>query len=275
MKNTVKLIALDLDDTLLRRDTSISDYTVSVLEAAMQKGIQVVLASGRNRCGMIDSAERIGLNKRQSYLICNNGSQTVESDTEKELAGHYIEPELALTIFDKVEALELSCHLYVEDILYAAKETVFSKSDSHLTKLKPVIPDDFRHILKTVPVYKMLIPAEPQIIAAAEPEFRAVFGKQVTMFISKPYFLECIPPHTGKGEALLELAARLSIPRESILAFGDSMNDETMIRLAGYGVAMKNGLPAIQACADAVTDYTNDEDGVARFLEQYVMPRLV
>ncbi len=275
MKDTVKLIALDLDDTLLRHDTSISDYTVSVLEAVMQKGVQVVLASGRNRCGMTPASQRLGLHKKQSYLICNNGSQIVESDTEKELIGHCLDANLALEIFDKIEALNLSCHLYVEGFLYAAKETFFSKNDSHLTQLKVVVPDDFRYVLQTVPVHKMLIPADPDIISAVEPEFRALFGKQVTMFISKPYFLECIPPHTGKGEALLELAARLSIPRESILAFGDSMNDETMIRLAGYGVAMKNGLPAIQACADAVTDYTNDEDGVARFLEQYVMPRLV
>ncbi len=271
MKDTVKLIALDLDDTLLRHDTSISDYTVSVLEAVMQKGVQVVLASGRNRCGMTPASQRIGLHKKHSYLICNNGSQIMESDSEKELAGHCIAPPLALKIFDAVESFDLSCHLYVEHELYASKETFFSRSDSHLTHLQLVVPDDFRKVLQTVPVYKMLIPAKPEIISRVEPEFRAAFGKEVTIFISKPYFLECIPSNTGKGEALLELAKRLGIDRTAVMAFGDSMNDESMIRLAGYGIAMKNGLPAIHDCAYAVTDYTNDEDGVAQFLEKYVL----
>ncbi len=267
----MKLIALDLDDTLLTKRTAISDYTVSVLRAVMQKGITVVLASGRNRFGMNPFARRIGLDTVSSYLICNNGSQIIESDTAKERFGHCIEPALALKIFDKIEAYNLSCHLYVENLLYAAKDSVFLHNDSHLTQLKPVIPEHFRDVLQKEPVYKMLIPADPAIISKVAPEFKTAFEKQVTVFISKPYFLECIPHHTGKGEALLELAEWLHIERESVMAFGDSMNDETMIRLAGYGVAMKNGLPAIQACADAVTDYTNDEDGVARFLEEFLL----
>ena len=55
------------------------------------------------------------------------------------------------------------------------------------------------------------------------------------------------------------------------MAFGDSMNDETMIRLAGYGIAMKNGLQVIKDHAYAVTDFTNNEDGIARFLEQHLL----
>ena len=83
--------------------------------------------------------------------------------------------------------------------------------------------------------------------------------------------MEIIPLDTGKGEFLQELAWLLGIRDKAVMAFGDSMNDETMIRYSGYGIAMKNGLDAIKDIAYAVTDYTNNEDGIARFLEKYVL----
>ena len=83
--------------------------------------------------------------------------------------------------------------------------------------------------------------------------------------------MEIIPLDTGKGEFLQELAWLLGVRSEAVMAFGDSMNDETMIRYAGYGIAMKNGLDAIKDIAYAVTDYTNNEDGIAHFLEKYVL----
>ncbi|MEL3906425.1 MAG: Cof-type HAD-IIB family hydrolase [Treponema sp.] len=270
MKN-VKIIGIDLDDTLLHDDLTISDYTVSVLQALMKKGVFIVLASGRSPRAIFPYMQRIGADRADSYMLSSNGSQILSADMKKQLSGHCLDIEAALKIYDFIEEHDLSCHLYVDDTIYAAKQTIFSEKDSHLSKLKLVIPKNYRQVLKTVPVYKMVVPAMPDIISAFEPEFKRRFGKEAVIFTSKPYFLELIPLHTGKGEALLELAGRLEIAQQAVMAFGDSMNDETMIRCAGYGIAMKNGLPRIQEIADAVTDFTNNEDGVARFLEKYVL----
>ncbi|MGP1454997.1 MAG: Cof-type HAD-IIB family hydrolase [Treponema sp.] len=267
----IKIIALDLDDTLLKDDLTISDYTVSVLQRAMNKGIFVVLASGRSLCSMAAYMERIGCDQQAGYVICNNGSQIMTSDTRQELIRHCLDESLALAIYDNIEPLGLSCHLYVDDTLYAAKHTRFSDRDSHLTSMQLVVPEDFRTVLRTHPVYKLLMPAEPDRMPELEAAFKREFAGKVTIFTSKPYFLEFIPLGTGKGEALLELASRLGIKKQELMAFGDSMNDETMIQLAGYGIAMQNGLPHIKAHAYAVTDYTNNEDGIAHFLEQYVL----
>lgn len=267
----IELIAIDLDDTLLRDDLTISDYTVSVLQTLMQKGIMVILASGRSPRSVHSYAQRIGADKTESYLLCNNGTQILSSDMQQEILSRCIDTELALEIYDYIESQNLSCHLYVDDTIYIVKQTDFSDRDAHLTKMRTVIPEDYREILRTKPVYKLLIPADPDCIAAVEPEFRKRFDTRTVMFTSKPYFLEIIPLNTGKGEFLQELAWLLGIKNTSVMAFGDSLNDETMIRLAGYGIAMKNGLQSMQDIAYAVTDFTNNEDGVAHFLEQYVL----
>ena len=267
----IKMIAMDLDDTLLRDDLTISDYTVSILHAAMQKGILPVIASGRSPRSVYSYTQRIGSDRIKSYMVCNNGTQILTSDMQQEVLSRCLDTDLALEIYDMIEAKKLSCHLYLDDMIYIVKRTVYSDRDAHLTKMKIVIPDDYRDVLRTKPVYKLLIPAEPDVIAAVEPEFRQRFGTRSVLFTSKPYFLEIIPLHTGKGEFLHALAQQLGFAMSSVVSFGDSMNDETMIRLAGYGIAMKNGLETIKNIAFAVTDHTNNEDGVARFLETYVL----
>ena len=267
----IKLIAMDLDDTLLRDDLTISDYTVAVLKAVMEKGILPVLASGRSPRSVHSYTQRIGSDKIHSYMLCNNGAQILTSDMQQELLTACLDTPLALEMYDYIESQNLSCHLYFDDTIYVVKRTKYSDRDSHLTKMKVIIPDDYREVLRTKTVYKLLIPADPEVITAVEPEFRKRFGTRAVLFTSKPYFLEIIPLHSGKGEFLEKLADMLGIGMQSVMAFGDSMNDETMIQLAGYGIAMKNGLQVIQDSAYAVTDFTNNEDGIARFLEQHLL----
>lgn len=271
MKKAVKIVALDLDDTLLTDDLTISEYTVSVLQRVMDSGIYTVLASGRSPLGMYPYIQRIGTDKRHSFMVCSNGSQILTSDTMKEVHSCALDAPLAVEIFDSIERHNLSCHLYINEAIYVSKNTVFSEQDSHLTKMKLIIPDDYRSVLNTLPVYKMVIPGMPDTIAAVEPFFKTLLAGRATVFTSKPYFLEIIPLHSGKGEALIDLARILGLEAGAIMAFGDSMNDETMITLTGYGIAMKNGLPAIKQAAYAVTDFTNNEDGAARFLEQHLL----
>ena len=115
------------------------------------------------------------------------------------------------------------------------------------------------------------MPGEPEILQKLQAELKEEIGERCVIFTSKPYFLEVMPKNTGKGEALMWLAEHLGIPQSETLAFGDAMNDESMIRLAGTSVAMKNGDQTIKNIADYISEYTNDEDGVARFIEKYVL----
>jgi hydroxymethylpyrimidine pyrophosphatase-like HAD family hydrolase len=111
------------------------------------------------------------------------------------------------------------------------------------------------------------------LLVPLETILRNYLGEDVTLFTSKPYFLEMLPARTDKGTALAKVAAFLGIKQEETLAIGDSMNDEGMIRWAGLGIAMVNGDERIKDIADHVSEKTNDDDGVAEVIEQFILSK--
>jgi hydroxymethylpyrimidine pyrophosphatase-like HAD family hydrolase len=119
--------------------------------------------------------------------------------------------------------------------------------------------------------HKLLIPGDPGLLAPMEEIIRTYLGEKITLFTSKPYFLEILPADTNKGTALAKVAELLGVKQEEVLAIGDSMNDEAMIRWAGIGVAMANGDQRIKDIAYQVTENTNDNDGVAEIIEKYIL----
>ena len=109
------------------------------------------------------------------------------------------------------------------------------------------------------------------LLKSMENFITAQLDDEISLFTSKPYFLEILPPGTNKGTALAKIAEILGVSPEECMAIGDSMNDEAMIRWAGLGVAMVNGDEKIKSIAGLVTDHTNDDDGVAEIIEAYIL----
>ena len=144
------------------------------------------------------------------------------------------------------------------------------KLDVDLCGLKGAKVDDYDEFLKTG-FTKMLVPGEPAELLELQSELRAEFGDRAVIFTSKPYFLEILPPNCGKGEAVSYLANELGFGMEKVMGFGDSMNDESLIRMAGHGVAMCNGLEEIKKIARHVTTYDNNHDGVGNFIKEHVL----
>lgn len=270
MKLDIGLVALDLDDTLLRCDLTISDRTVQTIAKVEDRGIPVILASGRAPEAMTPYAKRIGLDTRDSFLITNNGSQVIRSNTGETVFEHFLPPDLAVEAFRLVLDAGLSCHTYEGNIMYVSKETEYSNQDNHLSGLQTVVPDDYEALLRKG-VYKLVIPGHPEFIVPVEQIFKEHFEGRVTIFVSKPYFMEILPIEAGKGEALSEVAALLGVEQNRVMAFGDSMNDESMIRWAGQSVAMSNGRQEILALAKHKTYHSNNDDGIADFLEKHVL----
>jgi hydroxymethylpyrimidine pyrophosphatase-like HAD family hydrolase len=133
-----------------------------------------------------------------------------------------------------------------------------------------VVADDFHTVVKKG-CNKLLIPGDPMLLQPLEILIRTYLGSDITLFTRKPYFLEILPRETDKGTALARVAEILGIEQRAVMAIGDSMNDEAMIRWAGVGVAMANADDRIKKIADIVTEKTNDEDGIADFIEQRIL----
>ncbi|MDR3336924.1 MAG: Cof-type HAD-IIB family hydrolase [Treponema sp.] len=268
--SSIRILALDLDDTLLRSDLTISFRTRSAIKKAESAGIVVVLASGRVPVALEKYAKMLNLHKRPGYLICNNGTIIQESLTGEYMYESFLPTKSALVAFDLANAEGFPVQIYEHDIMYISRKNEFADYDQTLTGLKQVVVDDFRGRV-TEGCYKLLIPGDPMILQPLENLLRTYIGDDVTLFASKPYFLEILPPGTDKGSALAMVAEKLGIPREQVMAVGDSMNDEAMIRWAGYGVAMVNGDERIKKLAALVTDKTNDDDGVADLIERFIL----
>jgi Cof subfamily protein (haloacid dehalogenase superfamily) len=266
----IRLLALDLDDTLLRSDLSISYRTRNAIKKAENSGVTVVLASGRIQAAMEQYTRLLGLHKQPGYLICNNGTVIQESHTGKVVFETRIPGETALKAYDLADAEGFAVQIYEDDIMYVSRTNEFTSYDQKLTGLRQVVVENFRAMVNAG-CYKLLIPGDPMLLSPLESIIRTYLGNDITLFTSKPYFLEILPPKTDKGTALAKVAAQMGIPREEVLAIGDSMNDEAMIRWAGMGVAMVNGDERIKNIASLVTEKTNDDDGVAEVIEKYIL----
>ena len=271
-KLDVKLIALDLDDTLLNDDRKISDKNTEILRECVNRGIYVVLCSGRAEDAILPFVRRLEIAGKEygRYLIAINGCSVFDLHLRQQIYCKKVLPEVLLRTDELAEEMGLKSEVYTPDTIYYHEETKWTKMDVELCGLKGVQVDNYREFLKTG-FTKMLVPGDPQILLTLQEKLRKEFGDKAVIFTSKPYFLEILPPGCGKGESILWLAEHIGIPANSTMGFGDSMNDESLFRLSGHGVAMCNGLDYIKNIADFVTDQDNNHSGVGDFIEKFVL----
>jgi len=270
--SAVRLLALDLDDTLLRSDLTISYHTRNAIKKAEAAGVTVVLATGRIPAAMEQYVKFLGMHKKPGYLICNNGALITESQGGNVIYETGISKDIALFAYKLADAEGFAVQLYEKDTMYVSRHNEFTGYDVKLTGLRQVVVNDFKTLLGAG-CHKLLVPGDPALLIPLQKLFRNYLGDDVTLFTSKPYFLEILPARTDKGTALEKVAGFLGIAREETLAVGDSMNDEAMLRWAGTGVAMINGDERIKAIADVVSEKTNDDDGVAAIIEQFIFSK--
>jgi Cof subfamily protein (haloacid dehalogenase superfamily) len=236
----------------------------------MAAGVQVVLASGRSYIGMRRYIRELSLHKTRGCVICGNGALTQEAATGKITAHATLPAGPATAAFNLADAEGFAVQISEGDAVYVSRENEFTAIDMKLTGVRQLVPADFKSLIADN-CHKLVIPGDPVLLRPLEVILRNFSGAELTVFTSKPYYLEILPPETDKGTALANLAAKLGIEQDEVMAFGDSMNDEAMVRWAGCGVAMKNGDERIKEIARLVTERSNDEDGVARVIESYVL----
>ncbi|GMO26093.1 MAG: Cof-type HAD-IIB family hydrolase [Termitinemataceae bacterium] len=268
--SNIRLIALDLDDTLLRTDLSISWHTRRIIKKTQKAGITVVIASGRVLHALLKYVHQLGMHKHNSFVICGNGTTIHDTKTNEIIEQITMQPKMAQAAYDLANAEGFAVQLYRGDLLYVSRDNEYADTDHNLTGLRQIIPENFREMVGNN-CDKLVIPGDPVLLRPLETLMRNVLSDEATLFTSKPYYLEVLPPQIDKGVALSKIAAKLGIERENVMAFGDSMNDEAMIKWAGFGVAMVNGNERIKNIARLVTEFSNDDDGVAATIEKYVL----
>lgn len=261
----IKAIAFDLDDTLLRDDLTISAYTLDTLRQAAARGIHIIPASGRARDSMKPFVEQLGC--ASLYISCNGAE--VWSPEHQLLAREVLEVPLAREIARFGSAHGCYAQTYDEHRFFFNQRGHWAESYARSSMLTGEYVGDLETYL-TTPTTKILMMAEEEKIARMLTEARALFAGRVSVTCSKPYFLEFNPLRATKGNALALCGERLGFPLQACAAFGDSLNDMSMLEAAGVGIAMGNAREDVRARIPTHCP-TNMEDGVARWVDCHVL----
>lgn len=271
-KLNVKLIAFDLDDTLLNKETKIAPRTLAAIQKAVEKGIYIVLCSGRAENGILPYVRALNIAGTQQgrFIIAFNGASIFDLHKRIPIYTNQVETDILKFVYSEARKRGMDSVVYEPSVIYSWEDSDWARMDAKLCSLKfEVVPDFEKFLEKGFP--KMLVPSDPEKVKAFKEFLSEKLAGRADIFISKPFFLEVMSHGVGKGPSILKLADELGIPHEQTMAFGDSMNDESMLRSCGYGVAMCNGLDYIKNICDFVTRYDNNNDGIADFLENCVL----
>lgn len=263
----MKLIGVDVDGTLLNSENKISPRTRQALIRAGEMGHKIVIVSGRPTSAVKDLAKELEFDKFDGLLANYNGGSITDYSSGKVLANHNLERNLALEILDKTRFLNII--IPYKDMILSDKNHKFLQAESQLLGLEAKVVSDIRDKLDFDP-NKILFAAEIAKLEESIPFLVENFGNVTSQVRSHRNYYEIMPKGLSKGNSLLEIAKLYDIDQADIIAFGDEMNDFTMIEVAGVGVAMANAVDEIKEIADYVT-LSNDEDGIGDYLEKFIL----
>jgi len=270
----IKLILLDLDGTLLTTDKKISPANYAALEQAAAKGIYIVPCTGRFFIGMPEEVRALPFLR---YAITINGADVYDIKEDKSLHQALISPKRADEVFAELDTLPVIYDCF-QDGWGWMDQTFYDMTD--LYGMGEVRPEWIRKMRTPVEDFRGTIRRRNRGIQKTQMFFRdmALRAKMLdelpqrfpdlSITTSLVNNIEINSGDAHKGAALLELCRQLNIDPADTMAFGDGLNDLTMLKAAGIGVAMGNAVEQVKAAADFVTD-TNDNDGVAKAIRYF------
>ncbi|WP_239256387.1 sugar-phosphatase [Listeria ilorinensis] len=266
-----KLIAIDIDGTLLNDAHELVVPVIERIKAAKQAGAKVVLCSGRPLVGLRHSLEQLELLDAEDYAITMNGAIVLKTKTGEIVADSALDKEALQDIF--AFCAPLGAHLTYLDAtkMYVPHEeiSILTCKDSLLLQTplfyQPVdkAPNDIR-------IAKAMLLDEPEKIDEVVAALTKELQEKYYIVRSVPYNLEFLHKGVSKGTALKQLADSLGISRDEVMAIGDAENDSTMLEYAGMPVVMDNAAEHIKQLGKFITK-TNNEAGVAYALEELVL----
>ena len=266
----IKLIALDLDGTLLTTDKKLTERTKSMLKAAREQGVKVVLTTGRPLKAMDFFLKELGTDgHKDEYTITFNGG-LVQKNTGEILDKTVFSIDDVSRIYEETEKLNIPLDAISEGIVYqiqSDQESLYAQFNPALT----FVPTAFEDLSSQI-TYNKCVTAFPQeLLDAAIQKISPELFDKYEIFKSRELLLEWSPKNVHKATGLAKLIEHLGIDRSQVMACGDEANDLSMIEWAGLGVAMQNAVPEVKAVANVVTPMTNDEEAVAWAIEKYVL----
>lgn len=256
-----KLIAADLDGTLLDAEKEIPEKAKKAILSARNKGAIIVLCTGRTRSGALRYYRELGLD---TLFIVSGGAEVFNRDGVA-LFSRYIDPNCTSALLNYASGNKIHAQVYVGEELVIMRRNKFSEMYEKRCGIPATVDADI--IDKKISTPKVLFIDEPERITEIRQEVTKLFPS-LSIKRSDPMYLEFFDPGTCKGKALAFAAHYYKIRRDEIIAIGDSEIDMSMLEFAGLAVAVSNADSCVKENADIICA-SNEQSGIAEIIEKY------
>ncbi|MFB5082807.1 Cof-type HAD-IIB family hydrolase [Symbiobacterium thermophilum] len=262
----IRLLALDLDGTLLRSDQTVSPRNQAAVAACLDRGITVLLATGRFYPAAAPYLEYWP--GRPIWLAPCNGAQLFAPGQTEPITQRTLDLDLAVEVLSWIDRSRIMARVYFTTLALINRMTertlAFMRRLGAQCRYEPALASAV-----TEPPTKIVLMGDPAEMPVVEAEVRSRWGGRLEVTSSEPDLVELTAPGATKGEVVRALAARLGIDRTQVAAIGNERNDLSMIHWAGLGAAVANAHEAVLAAVPRVVAH-HDEDGVGQFIESFL-----
>lgn len=266
MNPEIKLIVVDLDGTLLNSHHQMSERNEKILRAALDQGIQVMLATGKTYYSARHIIDKLNLTTPGVYvqgLVVHNADGSIRYQQT-------LDPNLARRVITFAEDRGFTVLIYSGTHLFMRAKTALYEHIQRYDEPTPTIVGPLQNILDTTPVHKLLLYGDDKRVTALRWQLSMQLNGQATLVYAQiPGMMEVLPYGASKGRAVKSLIRELGFHANQTLAIGDGENDIEMIQVAGIGVAMGNADERLKKVAEHIVA-DNDHDGVAEAIEKFI-----
>lgn len=265
-----RLLALDLDGTLTDSKKHVSGKNREFIRKAQERGVKIILASGRPVIGIKRVADELDLWTTGGYILAYNGGQIIDCKTREQLIKHTIPMEYVHDICDVIQRYEVFPLTYNDEGVICENDTdQYVKLEAFNNGIPVIRVRNLEEAVR-IPAVKFMVVGEPNELKKAFDYLKKLFENKLNVFFSEPYFLEITPLGIEKASALSELLDILEITSDQLIACGDGLNDIPMLNFAGFAVAMENAYDETRMAADYISS-SNEEDGVAEAIQKFIL----
>ncbi|MBU3160305.1 sugar-phosphatase [Clostridium frigoris] len=264
-----KLVAIDMDGTLLNSDYQISQANSYAIQQAIDMGVKIVLASGRPLIGFKKFLEELDLISKDNYAISYNGSLVQATKGNEIIFKKTLTLDNYKDLYNLSKKLNVNIHALTDTTITTPKNSKYTIHESEINNI-PIDIIPVEDVSTSTSIVKVMFVDEPEILDRVFENIPKELFNKYTIVRSTPFYLEFINKSVNKGVGVVALAEKLNIKQEEIMCIGDAGNDIHMIKYAGLGVAMGNAFPEIKDAADFVTK-TNNQDGVAYVFNKFIL----
>lgn len=266
-----KLIAIDMDGTLLKEDKTITTKTKETLNAARSLGVKIVLTTGRPIQGIKNYLNELQLIGEGDYVIALNGALICRcSDYSIISSNETLNGKDLKYIYNKVKELKTYFHAFTKNEDLVNIESKFSEDEEKRINLKVRKVDFLTEIKDDDEILKAVLEEEKDTLDKVTSQIPKELFEEYNVIRSVDFMIEFMKKGCNKATGIEKLAQYLAIKKEEIIAIGDASNDKEMIEYAGLGVAMGNAEDEIKMLANFITK-SNEEDGVAYVIDKFII----